>query len=644
MSERKRLGQRLVEAGLLTPDQLQAALEYQKANGGRLGEVLLVNGFIGEPSLLRFLAAEYKTRYVSTDKLAKVKLPSAILDKIPVRMAEQAVVMPILWDEGRGTLSVVMAEPQNLQLIEEIRLISESQQVQAYIASRSAILAAVRKHYYGDISAFADVESAAPKVRDDVRGLVDYYEHARTGVSELRVPTETSPDIRPTQIGAPTSVRAALDELRNASLTSDNDFIETLNILVGLLELTQPDRKGHSASVAKLTRSLSKRLGLAERDTNHNIIAAYLHDLGKRTERHLTAMTIAEDPDARKEAARTYRTPVRLFETVHLPVEVNRILAQLYEAWDGTGVPDGARGTEIVLGARILAAVDAYEDLTRIPAPGADAPLSRDLAVSELTAYAGTLLDPQLVEILRQVVTGDLMRQRLLADGQHIVLADPDPESTALLELKLTEKGYVVSVARDASVALHLLQDGADLLLTETQLRGGESGFELLGALRQETWGRDVPVIFLTHDANPDSVERGLGLGAADYVVKPYAVEVFLAKIRRILESTASRSARSKTVRGSLDEMPLGDVLTILSEAGRSGRLQVQGRRRSGEVALDQGRVVHATFGEVQGEEAFTGLLSIRSGEFRFEPDAEVPTRTLDLAVGEVIGRAAQKR
>jgi response regulator RpfG family c-di-GMP phosphodiesterase len=646
MTDRKRLGERLVQAGLITEDHLQSALDFQKKHGGRLGDVLLQNGLIAEQALLRFLAAEYRTRYVSADKLSKVKIPSAILDKIPVKMAEQAEILPILWDDATRTLSLVMAEPQNLQLIEEVRLVSDAQQVAAYITSRSAVVAGVRKHYYGDINAFADLAASAQKVRDDVRALVDYYEHAKTGISELRVPTETNPNIGAatglTGLG-PMSARRVIDEVHSASLTSDNDFIETLNVMVGLLELPRGRFKGHSAAVAKLVRSLSRRMGLSEREMNHNIIASYLHDLGKKSSRHITLPKMAEDSAYREDAKKYYRTPSRLFEAVHLPVEVNNILSRVYEAWDGDGVPDGSRGTDIPLGSRMIAAVDAYEDLIRVPQGDGQEPMNRDLALATLTSYAGTLLDPQIVEMLHQILTGDLMRQKLLADGQHIVVVDPDPENASLLELKLTQKGYVVSIARDTQVALDLVRDGADLVISETALPG-DDGFAFLATIRGETWGERVPLLFLTSDARSESVERGLEMGAVDYVVKPYAVEVFLAKVRRHLDTRAVAGAGGKTIRGSLDEMPFAEILRILCEASRSGKVHVKGHRKEGDVFLAGGKILHATFGPAVGAEAFTAISSIKAGEFTYDPEVTSLERTIDLDSNDLIGRAGQRQ
>ncbi|RMG21041.1 MAG: response regulator [Deltaproteobacteria bacterium] len=635
-----RLGARLVQAGLLTPEQLERALAYQQEVGGRLGDCLIEGGFLGEKDLLRFLAAEFKTRYVSTEKLAKVKIPSAILDKVPVKMAETALVLPILWDEARGVLSVVMAEPQNTALLEEVRIVSGARAVQSYIGTKSAVLAAVKKHYFGDISAFSDLQWTKQS-RSDVRRLSEFYEGGGDSgsLSELRVPTESNPRINPnTGVVAPTSVREALASVRSASLTSDNDFIETLNVLVGLIELEHPGFKGHSAAVAKLVRSVSRRMGLSEREVNFNIIASYLHDIGKRHDRHIVLPRIAEEEGFRRDAKRYFRAPGRLFESVHLPVEVNAILGQLYEAWDASGVPDGRKGNEIALGARIIAAVDAYEDFIRVPRPGRSEPMERDEALAELEAYAGTLLDPTVVELVKKILTGDLMRQRLLADGQHILVVDPDPENVSLLELKLTQRGYVVSSARDVDRALELAPE-ADLVISETELPG-ETGFALLTELRNR--GLDVPLIFVTADARSESVEHGLALGADDYVVKPYAVEVFLAKVKRCLDTRAAARSSGKAIHGNLDEMPLHDILMVLAEADRTGQLMVRGRSRTGEIFVENGRVVNAVFDDVRGEKALEALLSIASGTFVFTPDIPVLERTLDLGPDDIAGRLRQ--
>ena len=76
----KKLGERLVEAGLVTSDSIQKALEHQKITGHRLGDCLVEIGLLQEAALLRFLAAEFQTRFVSAEKLAKARIPTEVLD------------------------------------------------------------------------------------------------------------------------------------------------------------------------------------------------------------------------------------------------------------------------------------------------------------------------------------------------------------------------------------------------------------------------------------------------------------------------------------------------------------------------------------------------------------------------------------
>ena len=67
-------------------------------------------------------------------------------------------------------------------------------------------------------------------------------------------------------------------------------------------------------------------------------LAAFLHDLGKGPV-HLTLAGTARNPEWKAEAKKVALAPVHMFEAVHLPAQVGATLAQLYEAWDGSGTP-----------------------------------------------------------------------------------------------------------------------------------------------------------------------------------------------------------------------------------------------------------------------------------------------------------------
>ncbi len=642
---KKKLGERLIEAGLITQDGLQQALELQKRFGGRLGDCLVELRHISEQALLRFLATEYRTRYVAAEKLSKVKIPQDVLDKIPVRMAEQQALIPLMIDGDRRIISIVMAEPQNLQVIEEVRLVTDMAEVYAYIGLRSAIQAAIKKHYYGDPTAFAILESGTG-VRQDVAPLVDYYEHAQGtdsksfSVTQLnRLPTETNPRMRPSTDPrgratgitglSPTSVRQSIDELHRASVMSDNDFVETLHIMVGLLEMRRKEFKGHSSSVARGVRTISMRLGLPSREVNYNTIAAYLHDLGKRSDRHLTLLSIRAGDDWKVEAKRYYRTPIKLFETVHLPVQVNQILAHLYEAYDGTGLPEQRAGDAIPSGSRIIAVIDAFEDLHRNPQNFLKKTLPKDEALNVLGQHSGSLFDPKVMEAMRLLHSGDLLRQRLLADTRTVLYLDPDESGAALLLEKLSQKGVSARYARSAEAALDILREGdIDLIVSEVNL-GTEDGFLFATSLRQVPELSAIPLVFVTSRSEPTAIERGLAVGAVDYIVKPYMPEVVAGKIRKVIDERASQ-APGRPVHGSFDEMALADVIRTIGQAKRSGQLAIPTAGKTAEIYFDRGRVVHAIHGHVKGELALMELLDTDQGEFHLDPNYLILEHLID--------------
>jgi type IV pilus assembly protein PilB len=149
----RKIGEQLVSDGVVTPEMLERALERQKATGQKLGECLVRLG-LDETPVLRVLAQELKTRFVSTVKLAQTQVDPGLLERVPVRLAEGFDFLPVRLDEAAQVLYVVMAEPQRHRAIEEIARTVGVAKVQPFIAVRRSIRAAIRKHYYSDAQAF----------------------------------------------------------------------------------------------------------------------------------------------------------------------------------------------------------------------------------------------------------------------------------------------------------------------------------------------------------------------------------------------------------------------------------------------------------------------------------------------------------
>src|SRR5512136_3144109 len=173
--------------------------------------------------------------------------------------------------------------------------------------------------------------------------------------------------------------------------------------------------------------------------------------------------------------------------------------------------------------------------------------------------------------------------------ANHILLVDDDALLRRSLAYNLEQAGYRVSTEATAEDALALAQrHRPDLVILDI----GLPGMDGRDALRQFREHASVPVIFLTARRRQFDQVLGLELGADDYVTKPFALEVLLARIRALL-----RRAQSPTASGEMAALQVGD-LTIdplahtLTRRGRAVTLTPREFDLVYALALEAGHVV----------------------------------------------------
>jgi two-component system, OmpR family, response regulator MprA len=151
-----------------------------------------------------------------------------------------------------------------------------------------------------------------------------------------------------------------------------------------------------------------------------------------------------------------------------------------------------------------------------------------------------------------------------MADQPLVLVVDDDQRIAGAIRRALIYEGYQVEVARDGPVALtHVRERPPDLMILDVMLPGLD-GMEV--ARRLQAGGGEFPILMLTaKDATSDRV-RGLDSGADDYLVKPFAYEELLARVRALLRRRAPR--RQRTIRYADITMDLG-----AHEAKRDGRV-----------------------------------------------------------------------
>jgi response regulator RpfG family c-di-GMP phosphodiesterase len=624
-----RLLDKLVASGLISTEQRESALNSVNSFGERVEEVLLDMNAIEEVALLKFIAGEHKTRFISTEKLAKAGIDRTTLDHIPHKLAEQRTVFPVMYEANTQTLSVVSPDPDDLGVLQEIQLVAGVKNVRAFVGRPRAVKAAIAKAYGGDIHAFGSLDRAA---HEQFTTMLNVYE--RNLVSEETMTDSLARDAVGRERVLSTEeldTSRGDNEFLVAKGVSLDSYTETLNVLVSLVENGRPDLRGHSAHVARLCRKLGERIGLSELQKTSLVIAAYVHDLGKMGTYHLTALNVAQYEAHRASATKLSTAPLRLVESVRLPRDTEAIVANMYERFDGGGIPEGARAKDIPLGARILAIADTYADLTQNPRNPFRQILGPAKSCEVLKKYAGAIFDPNLVDLFRIVMTGEDLKARLLATRYLVLLVDPDPEETTVLELRLVEQGFEVRQAHTAEQALKALSSGDfELVVSEIELEQGD-GLSLIAEVRKQSWGRNLPWIFVTSRTGRGDAQRAFELGASDYLNKPVAAELFVTKAKQILERQAG-SKGNRGVSGSLAEMGLPEIVQILWHGRKLGRLKVRSGPDSGEIHFVGGAIYNALWATLRGEEAFYAMLGLQDGEFVLEPGFEAPQRVITLS------------
>ncbi len=138
---RRRLGDLLLEAEIITEEQLEEALEIQRQRGERLGEVLISQGFVCEQDIIQVLEFQLGIPHVVLEKY-NIE-PSACL-AISENLARRYGLIPIR--EKDGILTVAMSDPLNVFAIDDIRIYS-GMEVQPVIATLKEINNAIDKYY-----------------------------------------------------------------------------------------------------------------------------------------------------------------------------------------------------------------------------------------------------------------------------------------------------------------------------------------------------------------------------------------------------------------------------------------------------------------------------------------------------------------
>lgn len=171
-----------------------------------------------------------------------------------------------------------------------------------------------------------------------------------------------------------------------------------LNTMIRTLDLRDRMTARHSAAVAHYSRGIAEAIGMSEAEQEVVHTAALLHDIGKFN--LPDAILKADVPLGPADWALIRSHPgegARLISHLDGYEAAARIVRAHHERFDGKGYPDGLRGVDIPLGARIISVADTYDVLTA--RDSYRRPISSEEAIAELRRVAGSQLDPAVVSV-----------------------------------------------------------------------------------------------------------------------------------------------------------------------------------------------------------------------------------------------------
>lgn len=128
-----RVGELLVKTGIITPDQLERAVESQQSGGGFLGSHLVKLGFVSEQDLTEALSNHYGVNIVELDSYT---IDESALQLIPHNLALKHNLLPL--SKKDTSLTVVMADPSNIVALNDIKFIT-GLDIQVFVAPETAI-------------------------------------------------------------------------------------------------------------------------------------------------------------------------------------------------------------------------------------------------------------------------------------------------------------------------------------------------------------------------------------------------------------------------------------------------------------------------------------------------------------------------
>ncbi|GAB4538833.1 MAG: hypothetical protein Fur0020_07760 [Thermodesulfovibrionia bacterium] len=194
-----------------------------------------------------------------------------------------------------------------------------------------------------------------------------------------------------------------LEDINEAYKELEELFMGFVKVMVNTLDAKSHWTRGHSERVTMYAEEIAREMGLDEDEIRDIRLAGLLHDVGKiGTYDHILDKPDRLTDDEFEVVKRHPSQGAQMLEEIRKLRDIIPIIRHHHERYDGRGYPDGLKGEEIPLGARILHVADSFDSMT------ADRPYRKspgiEYAISEFKRCSGTQFDPKVVEVFLNIL------------------------------------------------------------------------------------------------------------------------------------------------------------------------------------------------------------------------------------------------
>jgi len=671
----KRIDEILLQQGKVSEAELAAALNRQKAVGGKLCSHLLEYGSVNEADLVMAMSEHFGRPGI---QLATLEITSQVLDLIPANVALSRLVLPFAYEPESNCVKVACVDPNDADLLSELHYLLGNKSVELYVAVELSLNRAVNRYYGPRYVSRESVEGTtnrssavqAPTVRDarspatcvlkpvDKKSVLIVTEQASTSqllkivlerdgyaVTCLKSPEQALELLRQTLFGTvfiqqdgsggDLDIRHQMRSISPASricafrtigdlLINDshpgkvtNRLQQKLELFASLLTINERIPKSQSMRVAYFIDKMCRCLGLSDAQRVMVLSAAHLHEQAK-----FYYMTVTP-----RDFRRLTELVIKLLQSVYYEPVVIDILRSMY--LDISSVTDIEPPLEVV-GGNILTMVDMFSENLQ---PARRLTLDRiEEFQATVTPRVGQQLLPNIFETFMTITKEESLRTpTALRLGQIMIYTEEAARVMALADRLKTEGFRTIIAPSWTSFSRLCKRCRPDLIIMFI-----EGSSRTIFAQVKELKNLDVdikktPTLVLAPQNISGELTPLLEWGVEDILdceCDPDRVALKVSKIwTRIEVSTHSVPGDTQLEsRGRLQDMSLIELLQVLGTGGRTTRIQVAPSEGTGdklEIYLDRGQIVYAQYNDLQGAEAIYVGITWDSGVWTLEPISE---------------------